>query len=251
MKDLVLLHGGGHGSWCWGPLLEEWKTRRFPFERTFALDTPGAGAKRGQSTDGWTIATLARSLNDELRAAGVRDATFIGHSLAGVLMPVMAAQDPALFADLIFLQTSAPLEGQTIMQQMAGIAGASGKPDRSRVARLRRLFGLELSEERLRWMVREASQDATPRALAEEPIDRLGFDSSRFRTTYVVALRDPILPPEWQRRFASRVGARTVEIDTPHEPFLSHPTLLIECLTPLLVGSSPVKSPLVNSPPPR
>src|SRR5579862_112244 len=92
VTDLVLLHGGGHGSWCWGPLLEEWKTLRFPFERTFALDTPGAGTKRGQSTDGWTITTLAQSLNDELRAARVQDATFIGHSLAGVLMPVMAAQ---------------------------------------------------------------------------------------------------------------------------------------------------------------
>jgi pimeloyl-ACP methyl ester carboxylesterase len=242
VTDLVLLHGGGHGSWCWGPLLEEWKTLGFPFERTFALDTPGAGAKRGQSTAHWKIATLAQSLNDELRAARVRGATFIGHSLAGVLMPAMAAEDPSLFAELIYLQTSAPLDGQTIMQQMADIAGASGKPDQTRVARLRRLFGLDLSEEMLRWMVREASQDATPPALATEPIDRRGYDSSHFRTAYVVALRDPILPTEWQRRFAQRLGARQIiEIDTPHEPFLSHPKLLIERLAPLLVNSVPAR----------
>src|SRR6201999_2885064 len=107
----------GHGSWCWGPLLSQWRTSGPPPGRTFALDTPGAGTKRGQPTDQLTIETIARSLNDELRAAQVRGATFIGHSLAGVLMPAMAAEDPSLFADLIYLQTSAPLQGQSIMQQ--------------------------------------------------------------------------------------------------------------------------------------
>jgi pimeloyl-ACP methyl ester carboxylesterase len=235
VKDLVLLHGGGHGSWCWGPLLEEWRSAGPAFERSFALDTPGAGKKRGQSTDNLTIAGIAHSLNEELRAAQVRGAALIGHSLAGVLMPVMAAEDPSLFSDLIYLQTSAPEEGQNVLQQMADIAGPGKQPDRhSRLARFKRLFGLELSDEMLRWMVREASQDVTPRTLVEEPIDRHGYHPARFRATYVVALRDPILPPEWQRRFAARLGCqRTLEIDTPHEPFLSHPKLLIATLRPL------------------
>jgi pimeloyl-ACP methyl ester carboxylesterase len=203
----------------------------------FALDTPGAGSKRGQRTDDWTITALARLLNDELRAAQVHAATFMGHSLAGVLMPAMTAEDPSLFADLVYLQTSAPNEGQSIMQQMADIAGSTGQTDRSRMARLRRLFGLDLSDEMLRWMVREASQDATVRALAEEPVSRAGYEPARLRTVaYVVAQRDPILPPEWQHRFAGRLGARQiVEIDTPHEPILSHPALMIDTLTSLLV----------------
>ena len=232
MRDLVLLHGGGHGSWCWGPLLEEWKVSGPRFERSFALDTPGAGRNRGQSTDNLTIAGIARSLNDELRASQVRHATFIGHSLAGVLMPMMTAEDPSLFSDLIFLQTSGPREGQNVLQQMADIAGNDEQPDRdSRMARFRRLFGLGLSEEMLRWMVQEASQDATPLCLVTEPVNRRGYDPSRFRATYIVALRDPILPPEWQHRFAGRLGCqRTIEIDTPHEPFLSHPKLLVETL---------------------
>jgi pimeloyl-ACP methyl ester carboxylesterase len=236
LKDLVLLHGGGHGSWCWGPLLTELATTELKFSRVIALDTPGAGSKRGQPTADLTIGGIARSLNDELRAAQVAGAIFVGHSLAGVLMPMMAAEDPTLFADLIYLQTSGPREGQTVMQQLADIAEGSPPPEGgARVARLRRLFGLELSDDRLRWMVREASQDATPRALVEEPIDRQGYDPQRFRTSYVVAQRDPILPPAWQRRFAGRLGCQQViEIDTPHEPFLSHPALLIDSLRPLL-----------------
>ena len=55
----------------------------------------------------------------------------------------------------VILEGGIPLEGQTILQQMADIAGESGKPDQTRVARLRRLFGLDLSDEMLRWMVRE------------------------------------------------------------------------------------------------
>ncbi|MNF11871.1 hypothetical protein D3C80_2131970 [compost metagenome] len=49
--------------------------------------------------------------------------------------------------------------------------------------------------------------------------------------SYVLTLRDDILPPLWQRRFAERLGCEeVVEIDTPHEPFVSHPELLAEVL---------------------
>ena len=246
-QDLVFLHGGGHGSWCWNPLFAELAKAPGRFGRRIALDVPGAGRKRGQDAGRETISSIARSLNDELRAAGVRSAALIGHSLAGVVMPRMAAEDPPLFADLVFLQTSAPLEGQTIADQMGtGLHGQD--PDRvgypvdiakvSGADMFTALFGVDLDPDRLRWLLAETSKDATPRALVEEPVSRSGYDPTRFRTVYVLAKRDPILPPEWQRRFADRLGcAQIVEIDTPHEAFLSHPALLADTLRRLLTGS--------------
>jgi pimeloyl-ACP methyl ester carboxylesterase len=236
MTDLVLLHGGGHGSWCWTPLLEEFAHHPTHFERIICLDTPGAGSKRGRDVDSLTIGDIAHELNDELRAACVNNAVFAGHSLAGVVMPVMAAQDPGLFRDLIFLQTSAPREGQTILEQMHEQTGfeppSSERPNRER---FRRLFGLDLNETQLRWLLGQLGKDATARALAYEPVTRHGYDPSRFHTSYVLAQRDPVLPPASQRLFAERLGAqRIVEIDTPHEPFISHPKLMAETLFSLL-----------------
>src|SRR5262245_33291671 len=240
MKDLVFLHGGGHGSWCWDPLLHELRKQPDRFGRLLALDVPGAGTKRGRDASGETIGSIARSLDGELRAAGIRGAALIGHSLAGVLMPRMAAEDPSLFSDLVFLQTSAPREGQTILDQMGtGLHGSDpervGYPvDFAELAKpegFTKMFGADLDAEQLRWLLAETGRDATPMALVAEPVSRIGYDPGRFRTVYVLAKRDPILPPEWQRRFAERLGcARIVEIDTPHEAFISHPALLADTL---------------------
>ncbi|MNT14997.1 hypothetical protein D3C72_1500270 [compost metagenome] len=47
--------------------------------------------------------------------------------------------------------------------------------------------------------------------------------------SYILTQRDNILPVDWQRRFAQRAGAgEVIEIDTVHEPFVSHPQLLAE-----------------------
>ena len=243
-QDLIFMHGGNHGSWCWAALLDELRTTPSEVGRLITLDAPGAGTKRGQDASGETIASIAHSLNAELRATGVRDTVLIGHSLAGVLTPVMAAQDPSLFADLIFLQTVAPQEGQSMHDQMGG--GIRGQdPDRvgypfdpavkTQAELTTALFGVDFDDEQLRLLLAETAQDVTPRPFLEEPVTRQGYDPGRFRTAYVVATRDPVLPPVWQRRFAERLGcARVVEIDTPHEAFISHPRLLAETLRNLI-----------------
>jgi pimeloyl-ACP methyl ester carboxylesterase len=243
-QDLIFMHGGYHGSWCWASLLDELRTAPSDFGRLITLDAPGAGTKRGQDASGETIASIAHSLNDELRAAGVRVAVLIGHSLAGVLTPVMAAQDPSLFADLIFLQTVAPQEGQSMHEQMgSGLHGEDpdrlGQPfdpaGKTQAERFAAMFGVDFDDEQLRLLLAETAQDLTPPAFLDEPVTRQGYDPGRFRTSYVVATRDPVLPPAWQRRFAERLGcARVVEIDTPHEAFISHPRLLADTLRALI-----------------
>ena len=156
----------------------------------------------------------------------------------------MAAEDPSLFSALIFLQAVAPLEGQSMYDQMGqGLRGDDpervGYPfDPSEVPMpeiLAALFGADLNEAQRRWLLDEISLDATPRAMLEEPVSRAGYDPALFRTAYVLAQRDPVLPPAWQRRFAERLGcAQIVEIDTPHEAFISHPGVLARALSGLL-----------------
>ena len=239
MKDLVFLHGGYHGSWCWSYLFAELRTTPELFGRLLALDVPGAGTKSGRDTQKETIASIAHELNEELRAAGIRKAALIGHSLAGVIVPVMAAEDPSLFGDLIFLQTTVPEEGQSQSDQTGSRLPQDPERDISKMSRpqiFTALFGVDLSAEQLRWLLAETAQDDVPKALPEEPITRKGYDPACFRTSYVLAKRDPVLPPAWQRRFAERLGCvRIVEIDTPHEAFISHPKLLADTLRALVV----------------
>jgi pimeloyl-ACP methyl ester carboxylesterase len=244
VKDLVFLHGGGVGSWCWTPLLAALGTTPARFSRMIALDMPGCGTKRGRHTENETLASITRALNDELRAANIHKAAFIGHSIAGVLMPMMAAADASLFSDLIYLQTSAPKEGQTIVDLMGdGLHGEDPERvgyalDFAKTPRrefYKTLFAVDFTPEQVDWAISEARQDQTPAALGIEPVTRKGYDPSLFRTAYILAKRDPLLPPVWQRRFAEQLGcARVIEIDTPHKPFISHPALLADTLRDLI-----------------
>jgi len=71
----------------------------------------------------------------------------------------------------------------------------------------------------------EVAQDSTPPAVAMEPATRAGY-AGLLPATYILTQRDNILPPPWRRRFSASTGCNDIiQIDTPHEPFISHPAL--------------------------
>src|SRR5690606_9321197 len=184
MRDLVLLHGGQHGSWCWEPLLKVFAETAPAFERVITLDMPGCGCKRSRDPTGLTLADIARELNDELRDQGVTQAVLLGHSIAGVVLPLMAVQAPALFSHLVYLTTAIPLERQTIMQMLGTsqhgansdhvgwpVDIASTSPEALAVA----MFGRGLDKSQLDWLLKESSQEQTHPATQFEPASRAGY----------------------------------------------------------------------------
>jgi pimeloyl-ACP methyl ester carboxylesterase len=240
MADLILLHGGEHGSWCWEPLLKE--LDKGPFGRILALDMPGCGSKRGRDTSELTQAQIARELNDDVRAAGIDKGILLGHSIAGVLLPQMVIDAPELYSRLLFLATCVPGEGQSVMEQLGSslhgedpehvgwpVDPATSTPEQLSIA----MFGQDLSQEQLGWLLGEVAKDHTPPAVALHPVTRAGY-AGRVPASFILTLRDNILPAAWQRRFAERAGCtEIIEIDTPHEPFMSHPALLAKVLRSL------------------
>jgi pimeloyl-ACP methyl ester carboxylesterase len=246
-QALILLHGGQHGSWCWEPLVStlraDGETRRI-----IALDMPGCGHKRAAEGHGNDrIDDIAAGLVAELRGAGVQGAVLLGHSIAGVLMPRMATLAPDLFAHLVFLATAVPEQGQSVMQMFGG--GLQGEDpdhigwplDPATVDPLelsKAMFGADLGPEQLSWLLSEVAQDHIAESLQYEPVDRRGY-RGLVESTYILTLRDAVLPVAWQRKFAERLGcAEVVPIDTPHEPFISHPRLLADAVRSVLAGSS-------------
>jgi hypothetical protein len=89
------------------------------------------------------------------------------------------------------------------------------------------------------WLLDQCAQDDWPAAIGNEPISREGFAGLK-PVTYIITLRDGILPVMWQGRFAERFGTDTgiVTIDTPHEPFITHPRLLADTIEQIIVRQS-------------
>ncbi|MGI4746817.1 MAG: alpha/beta fold hydrolase [Janthinobacterium lividum] len=237
MKDVIFLHGGSHGSWCWAPLLAELE-KHPDVGRLITLDMPGCGTKRGRDVGTLSLAAVVAELNQDLRILHVRGAVLVGHSIAGILLPMMAVADPPLFSQVVYLATSLPREGETIMEMMGsalhgqdpGHVGWPVDPGTPPAKLFETMFAPDLSHAQFEWLMGEVVRDVTPPAVAMEGATRAGY-ANLLPSTYILTLRDPILPPPWQRRFAERAGCTAiVEIDTPHEPFISHPVLLADVL---------------------
>ena len=189
---------------------------------------------------------MVAELNADVRAAGVKDAIIVGHSLAGVIVPRMVTADPDLYSQVVMLTTAAPKEGDTIVQLMgSGVHGSSGTAvgfpldptTTPRQDQFRPMFCEGMDEADITWLLGECAQDHWPMCVATEPVTRAGFIGLR-PVTFIVTLRDGILPVPWQGRFAERFGPDTaiVSIDTPHEPFITHPRLVADTLAAIALG---------------
>jgi pimeloyl-ACP methyl ester carboxylesterase len=129
---------------------------------------PGCGTKRSRPTSNETLTSIASELNQDIKDAGLKDVILIGHSIAGVLLPMMAAENPSLFSKLIYLATNLPLEGESINQTM-GMTVHGEDPDRvgfplnplttSKEDLAMAMFGPDLSPEQLGWLMSEVAQD--------------------------------------------------------------------------------------------
>src|SRR4051794_12709212 len=90
LPALVLVHGGAHAADCWDLTVDEIGKLAPQFE-VFAVDLPGRREKPGNlETD--SIADWVRSAATDIEDAGLDQIVIVGHSLAGVTIPGVAAK---------------------------------------------------------------------------------------------------------------------------------------------------------------
>jgi pimeloyl-ACP methyl ester carboxylesterase len=102
---IVFVHGALHDHSCWN-LLARWCAHHGL--GVLALDLPGHGRSEGPPrTD---IESLADWLLAVLDAAGVQQATLVGHSMGSLTVLEAAARAPARAARLVLLGTAYPMQ---------------------------------------------------------------------------------------------------------------------------------------------
>jgi pimeloyl-ACP methyl ester carboxylesterase len=102
---VVFVHGAMHDHSCW-TLLARWFAHHG--HAVLAVDLPGHGQSEGpppasvEAAAGWVLALLD--------AAGVQQATVVGHSMGSLIGLEMAAQAPARITQLAMLATAYPMK---------------------------------------------------------------------------------------------------------------------------------------------
>jgi pimeloyl-ACP methyl ester carboxylesterase len=218
MSVFGLVHGGGFGAWCWDRV-------------TLALQARGHSAVTVDLTPDDFVAGAARCAEVVADVfAGERGLVLVGHSIAGLILPLAA--DRLEVRRLVFLHPLLPRPGLSVVDQMAA------EPD---------MFNLEVFAAPAPFWEDEAVADrfllhdcepevarAAFRRLRPEP-GVLGREVSPLRQwpgvpcAYIVCADDRTANPAWARRAArERLGVESVEMPGGHCPMLSRPEQLAE-----------------------
>ena len=228
MTTFGLVHGAGHGAWCWERLIPELEARG---HRAVAVDLPcedpAAGCGRYAE-----IVDQALPRTDDL--------VLVGHSLGGLTIPLVAARRPV--RRLVFLCALIPLFGRSSADQLADdpsihatgfvthpgrVVHDDGSNSWRDEAAARDVFYHDCTPADGRWAwSRLRRQSAAPR---REPCPLAGWpDAER---TYVLCREDRAVSPEWSRRAAGgRLGVEALELPGSHSPFISRPAALAALL---------------------
>ncbi|KHK92635.1 alpha/beta fold hydrolase [Novosphingobium malaysiense] len=239
MAQFVFLHGGGQGSWVWDETIVAVGRQSQGRAQCLALDAPGCGSKRGVDTSGYAFADTTRELIADIERAGMLDVVLVGHSQAGMTLPHIAElAPPGLVSKLVYVACSAPLKGLNTLQQMGqGRHGESPDevgyplgPDAAMEERFAAMFCNDMAEPRRSEFLGKLGKDNWP-ASAYTYSDWRYEHLRGIPSSYVVTLRDGVLPVEWQERFADRLHARRiVRVDAGHQVMNTRPEALAEVL---------------------
>jgi pimeloyl-ACP methyl ester carboxylesterase len=228
--DIALVHGSYHGSWCWEllrPELERLGHRAIAVE--LPISDPGLGA-----------ADYARTV--EARLDPGAETMLVGHSMAGLIVPIVAARRPV--HRLVFLAAFLASPGMSANEQRAA------EPIDGRIAPSTAEW-TDLGDDV--WMVGPNTatelffHDAPP-SVAAWARNRLRPQSYRIfselspltewpdvESRSIVCRDDRAINPDWVRAAArDRLGVEAIEIDGAHSPFLTRPAELARILDALV-----------------
>jgi pimeloyl-ACP methyl ester carboxylesterase len=238
--DYVFLHGGGQGGWVWDETLAALDRQTGGrFGQALALDAPGCGAKRDRDVEAMTMQDVARELVADIEAAGLKDVVLVGHSQAGQAIPFMIRLRPGLFRRVVHVSCSLPLPGQSVHDLMGQSRHGEnetevGWPFDPKVMDYAEGFPLmfcnDMAPDQAARFAAKLGKDAWP-PLTYTMTDWPELDAGDTPASYVLCLKDNILPARWQEIFAQRFRAgRIVRIDAGHQVMTTRPEALAEAL---------------------
>ena len=234
MATFVLVHGGGHRAWHWH-LLRPWLAQLG--HQTIAPDVPMDEPRAGAAD--WASAIVTALA----RAGDPDDVILVGHSLAGLAIPLVADSIPV--RRMVFLCANVPVPGLSYQEYLAEHPDAVIMPPVGLDAdgRLslcwpdaRRLYYGDCEEA----VARQAWEHLVPSVALTAFTEQCPLQAwPEVAASYILCTEDRIIGPAWSRQVTSdRLGGPAIELPGSHSPMLSRPRSLAHALD--AVAESPV-----------
>ncbi len=240
MATFALVHGAWFGGWCWTPLAAELRKMG---HTVVAPDLPIEDPEAG-------IEEYAAAIESDLDGIGAGpdgplggdDVILVGHSIGGLVIPVVAEHRP--IAGLIFLcaflpdpgqpmhideDTFSPAWGALSANQVTHDDGSTSWPVDAAIQAFFHDCEAAVAQRCARQLRR---QSWTP-ANQENPLKALPTAPA----AYVLCTDDRSIAPGWSRRMArSRLGVDPIELPGGHSPMIVDPPLMADLFDQMAAG---------------
>ena len=233
-RGVVLVHGGMHGAWCWERLV--------PMLEVDSVVVQLPGRTDAAEATRTTLDDYVAAIVDAARGADFDEIVLVGHSLAGLTIPLAAAELGRRTVHLVYV--SALVAGEdTVMTNLLP------SPLRQHVAwHLKRTTGRGTNRLRLpravaKWYfchdMSAADTEAVLGRLCAEPVDPMIQPlpptqlTLALPRTYIGFAADRVVPRFVQRRMAAKVGAQYLTSPGGHDGLFNHPAPLASLLNEL------------------
>jgi pimeloyl-ACP methyl ester carboxylesterase len=111
MATFILIHGGGHGGWCYGklsPLL------RAAGHLVYAPSLTGCGDRKHVASPATDLDTHITDVVNLIEYEGLTDVILLGHSYGGMVITGAADRAGGRVGHLVYLDAAHPANGQSL-----------------------------------------------------------------------------------------------------------------------------------------
>lgn len=112
MATFVLVHGGGHGGWCYAKVKSRLENSG---QIAFAPSLTGLGDRSHLLSAGIDLDTHIEDVVQLLRYWDLREAILVGHSYGGMVITGAADRAADRIAKLVYLDAANPRNGQSLV----------------------------------------------------------------------------------------------------------------------------------------
>jgi len=193
-----------------------------------AVDLCGHGSRLGAlPQDEIAIKDYVDSVVGDIEEADLTDVVLVGHSLAGISLPHVAARSSKRIHRLVYLSTTNPSVGSCVNDSMAHPLSPI-----SRGVDVTQAFCSDLDEETAGWLM--GNLGPQPPGVLAEPVERVA-GPREIPSTYVLLEKDEVLPPDYQLEQAETIGVdEIIRFEAGHSAFASRPADLAGLLLTLI-----------------
>lgn len=233
MATYVLVHGGGHGGWCYQRVA---RTLEAAGHVVYAPTLTGLGERSHLLSAEVDLDMHIRDIVAVLDFEGLRDVILVGHSYGGMVITGVADRASRRIGRLVFLDAANPVNGQSLVD-VAGPVIEAARPSGQVVDGIELVllpgpgaaafYGVTDPDDAA-WM--DARLTGHPWACFEQPLDLTDEDAlwaiPQFHIvcTSTLATRDPQLMER------ARAAGRLWDIDTGHDLMMTEPRRVADAL---------------------